>query len=84
MLNFRTLCELSKFCQYRKAFCFNDKNDINDLVGKQVTRIHHLIGDKSMHVAIYLEVDATIIVRGWRILRYHNQIICGASPYHSL
>ena len=35
-----------------------------------------------MHVAIYLGVYSTIIVRLWKILIYHNNIIGGASPNH--
>ena len=61
-------------------FIFHDKNDTIELVGKQAGKICHSVGDKLMHVAMSLVVDATIIVRGWQIIRYHNKIIGGASP----
>ena len=66
------------------TFIFHDINDIIELVGNQVTKIDHSFGDKSMHVAMYIGVDATIIVRGWQILISHNNIIGGASPNHFL
>ena len=37
-----------------------------------------------MHVAMSLGFDTTVIVRRWQNLRYHNKIIGGASPNHSL
>ena len=67
-----------------RPFIFHDKNDIIDLVGKQVTKIHHYFGDKPMNVAMSLGVDANIIVRGWNIIRSHNNIIGGDSPNHYL
>ena len=61
-----------------------DKNDIIELVGKQVAKIRHYFGYKSMHVSISLGVGATIIFRGWQILRSHNKITGEASPNHYL
>ena len=66
----------------KRPFIFHDKNDIIELVGKQVAKIRHYFGDKSMHVTMSLVVDATIIVRKWHIIRSHNKIIGGASPHH--
>ena len=60
-----------------RPFNFHDKDDIIELVGKQVANICHYFGNKSMHVAISLGVDTTIIVRGCQIIRHHNKIIGG-------
>ena len=56
---------------------FHDRNYIIVLVGKHATKICHYFADKSMHVSISLVGDASIIVRGLQILRYHNKIIGG-------
>ena len=67
-----------------RPFVFHDKNYIIELVEKQVTKIRHYFGDKSINVAMYLGVDTTIIFRGWKIIRTHNNILGGSSPNHYL
>ena len=67
-----------------RPFIFNNKNDIINLVGKQVAKIRDSFGDKSMHVAMSIGVYENILVRGWNILKSHNNIIGGASPKKSL
>ena len=67
-----------------RPFVFRDNNYIIELFVKKVTKTCHYLGDKSIHVAMFLGVDATIIVIGWRILKSHNKIIGGASPNHYL
>ena len=47
-----------------KIFIFHDKNDVIELVARQITKIRHSFGDKSMHVALSLGVDATVTVQG--------------------
>ena len=51
---------------------------------KQVAKINHYFGDKSMHVSVSLVFDATIFVILWQILRSYNNIIGGVSPNHYL
>ena len=47
-----------------RPLVFHDKNDIIEIFGKQVSKIRHSFGGKSMHVAIYIGVGATTIVIG--------------------
>ena len=67
-----------------KLFIFHYNNDIAGLVWRQITKIRHYSGDKSIHVALYLEVDATAIFQGCNIIISHNNIVGGASPNHCL
>ena len=67
-----------------KPFIFTYNNDIIGLVGRKITKIHRYFGDKLMHAALSLVVDATFIVQGWKILRPNNKIIGGASPNYCL
>ena len=39
---------------------------------------------KSMFVALYPGVDATVIFQGWQVLRPHNNIVGGASQNYFL
>ena len=67
-----------------KPFIFHDENGIIVLVGSQIIKIRHYFGDKPIHAALYLRVYATVIVQVWQIIRYHNNIVGGASPNHFL
>ena len=41
----------------KRPFIFYFKNDIIELVGKQVSKIQHYFGDKLINVTIYIRVD---------------------------
>ena len=80
---FHHVIRLSATNRETKLF-FHNKNDIIELFGKQVTKTRHYFGDKSIHVAMSLGVDATIIFSGWQIIISHDKIIGRVSKNHSL
>ena len=53
------------YAKRERPFIFYDKDDIVELVGKKVDKIRNYFGGNSMHVAISLGFDATIIFRVW-------------------
>ena len=64
MLNFLRHMNRLGAANREMPFIFHYMNDIIEIVGNQVTKIHHSSGDKSIHVAMYIGVDATIVFRG--------------------
>ena len=47
-------------------------------------KIQHYFGDKPIHFALYLGVDATFVVHGYQIIRYHTNIFGGSPSNHCL
>ena len=70
------------YANREKPLIFHDKNDIIELLGRKITKMHHYFDEKSINVALSLGVYAAVIVKGWQVLRYHNNISGGVSPNH--
>ena len=65
-----------------KLFIFHDKNEMIESIGSKIINTGHYFGDKTMHVALYLGVDATFIVQICQVIRSYSKIVGGASPKH--